>query len=173
MRPRRCVRSMPRHRRPPRAVSRSRSSIIIITTITIVAPWCASRRASRWSCRAAASIIITTTIITASIAVIDDRQTERPVSHAHGPLRRALILRLRRAVQMAVGAVEHGVGGRKPFGIAGEFWPVGMDAPRLHFALGGLFLGHRLQLESRLFRNDDDLRERLARTEDVCLALVR
>src|SRR5690348_17404559 len=82
-------------------------------------------------------------------------------------------LLLRGAMQMTVGTVEHGIGRGGPLGLPGEVRPVGVDAARLQLALGGLLLAHRLQLEHRLLRNHDDLRERLALAEDVRASLVR
>src|SRR5580704_5178263 len=63
------------------------------------------------------------------------------------------------AVQMAVGAVEYGVGGRRPFGAGRQIGPGVVDAPRLQFALGGFLLVHRLQVERGFLGDHDDLRE--------------
>src|SRR5580704_3923310 len=46
------------------------------------------------------------------------------------------------AVQMAVGAVEHGVGGRRPFGAGRQIGPGIIDTPRLQLALGGFLRAH-------------------------------
>src|ERR1700676_4133928 len=51
------------------------------------------------------------------------------------------------AIKMPVGAVEHGVGRRGPFGAGRQRLPAVIDAARLQFALGGFLLAHLLEFE--------------------------
>src|SRR5581483_10919705 len=71
------------------------------------------------------------------------------------------------AVKMPIGAVEHRIGRGEPLRALGEIRSVGIDASRLELTLGRFLFGHRLELERSFFRDDDALRKRLARAEDV------
>src|SRR5258708_37413822 len=82
-------------------------------------------------------------------------------------------LLLRRAMEMPIGAVEHGVGRRGPFGPGRQRRPAVIDAPRLQFALGRFLLVHPLEFEGGFLGDHDDLRERLVRPENMGAALGR
>ena len=71
------------------------------------------------------------------------------------------------------GAVEHGVAGRHPLGVSSQVRAIGVDAPRLQFALGTFLLAHRFEIEIGFLGNHDDLRERLVRPKNMCLPLRR
>src|SRR5258708_8766977 len=82
-------------------------------------------------------------------------------------------LLFRRAMEMPIGAVEHGVGRGGPFGPGGQRRTAVIDAPRLQFALGRLFLVHLLKVEGGFLWDHDDLRERFVRPENMDAALGR
>src|SRR5258708_29820707 len=82
-------------------------------------------------------------------------------------------LLLRRAMEMPIGAVEHGVCRGGPFGPGGQRRPAVIDAPRLQFTLGRLLPVHPLEFEEGFLGDHDDLRERLVRPENMGAALGR
>src|ERR1700730_2274710 len=116
------------HASPARRLMRSSSlkTIIIITT---------PRRASSSSRPDTATTIIITTITTTAAITATERRSDSAGSLA-GPA-------FCRAQQIAIGAVEDGIGVRRPGGVHTQRRPRGVNATSAHFALGGLPLVHR------------------------------
>src|ERR1700742_357191 len=108
-------------------------------------------------------IIIITTITT----VVDGRMKSRG-SNTGPPAQDPLLgscfiwatlflarLVFRGAVNVPVGAVEHGIRRGRPFGTGGQVRPVVENTARLKLALGGLFGIHRLEFEIRFLGDHD------------------
>src|SRR5580700_4899861 len=147
--------------------------------------WTKSRLRKITSSLLITTIIIMTDIsgatITTTITIIDDKsacdRSNRtlwgPVFLHSCPTLFLPSLLLCCAVEMPVGAVEHGVRRRRPLGPSREGRPVAVNAARLKLALSKFFRIHRLEFEIGFFGDHDDLRERLARPENVGASLGR
>src|SRR6516162_9653960 len=72
---------------------------------------------------------------------------------------------------MPVGAVEHGVGSRRPGGIGGKRWSAAVDAAPAHLPFRRFLLVHRRQSEVRDHRQYQNLQHRLVRPEDMGVSL--
>src|SRR5580658_7004716 len=152
------------HGLPTRRLTRSSSlksalwwAITIITTIIIM--WCRASSSSR------PIDTITTTIITTAAITATDRGRGWAGSLA-GP---AFCC----AQQITISAVEDGIGVRRPGGVGSERRPGGVNSTSAHFALGGLLLVHRHEVDVARGRQHQDLQHRFAGPENVDFALPR
>src|SRR3979411_95743 len=100
----------------------------------------------------------------------EERALARAAKDDANVLENALLLAgllLRRTMKMPVGPVEHGVGRRGPPRSSGRRRRAVIATPRLKLTLGGFLLTHLLEFERGFLGDDDNLRERLVRPENV------